>query len=68
MKKTTLLLLIAGLLFAGPLMAQKHEARANLGLITTSDIGDFFSDLIVTVITAEGYSTNNSESNWCYGF
>ncbi len=68
MKKTTLLFLIAGLLLAGSLNAQKHEVRANLGLATTADIGDVFSDLIVTVITVDGYSTNNSESFGAIGF
>lgn len=68
MKKITLRLLIAGLLIAGSLNAQNHEARANLGLLTSSDIGNVFSDLIVTVISAEGYSADNSESTGAIGF
>lgn len=68
MKKITILFLILGLLFASSLSAQNHEARANIGLLTTSDIGDFFSDLIVTVITSEGYSAKNSESIGAIGF
>lgn len=67
MKKTILLFLIAGMLISVSLNAQKQEVRANLGLLTTSDFGDVFSDLIINVISGENYSSKNSTSTGALG-
>lgn len=68
MKKKQLLIFIVGLLFIAPLSAQNNEVRASAGFITTSDFGDFFSDLIVEAITIGSYSTDNVSNSSAIGF
>lgn len=62
MKQLFLLVILAGLLITTPAKAQNNEIRANLGLLTTADVGNLFGDLIISTISIGGYTTNNSTS------
>lgn len=62
MKKLLLLLFLAAFSLSFQAKAQNNEIRANLGLLTTSDVGNFFGDLIISTISIGGYTTNNSTS------
>ncbi len=62
MIKHSILIVILALLIAIPTKAQNNEIRANVGLLTTADVGNLFGDLIISTITIGGYTTNNSTS------
>lgn len=60
--KQQLLLSLVVICFVSQLNAQNNEIRANLGLLTTADIGSIFEDLLVRTITIGGYSTDDATS------
>ncbi|MBU1368760.1 MAG: hypothetical protein KJ578_13230 [Bacteroidetes bacterium] len=62
MKKLLLLLFLAAFSLSFQAKAQNNEIRANIGLLTTADIGNLFGDLIISSITIGGYRTDNSTS------
>mgnify|MGYP001031013143 CR=1 FL=1 len=66
MKKHLFLTLIV-FCFMSQLRAQNSEIRANIGLLTTADVGSFFGDLIINAITIGGYTTDNSTSIGAWG-
>ncbi|MDA3944798.1 MAG: hypothetical protein PF694_14790 [Bacteroidetes bacterium] len=62
MKKQLFLSIAVVFFFMTQLSAQNNEIRANIGLLTTADVGNFFGDLIISTISIGGYTTNNSTS------
>lgn len=67
MKQLFLLCFLAAFLIATPAKSQNNEIRANIGLLTTADVGNLFGDLIISTITIGGYSTNNSTTLGAFG-
>jgi hypothetical protein len=60
MKKLFFFLLLLWITIPASIYAQKHEIRANLGMLTTADVSNLFGDFIIGTITIGGYTADNS--------